>query len=276
MTLTAATASVSPGAGTPTGTVTFMDGSTVLGTAALTNGTAKLTTTTIPAGSNSIKAVYGGDANFTTSTSGSLTQTVHQAATTTALTKSSSTALKFGQSVTFTAKMSAVSPGAGTPAGTVRFMDGATLLSTKTVTSGIVTFTTTSLPVGSNSIKAVYSGDTDFTTSTSGSLAQTVIRASTTTKLTKNTTTAIHFGQSVTFTATVTAVSPGSGAPTAPQTITFMDGANELGTGTLNNGVATLTTTSLAIGSHSVTAVYSGDTDFTGSTSNALSQSVTA
>ena len=272
VTVTATLAVVSPGAGTPTGIVTFQDGATQLGTGAVSGGVATLTTTTIPAGSNSIKAVYSGDTNFTTSTSGSVTQTVHQAATTTTLTKNTTAAITYGQSVTFTAKLAVASPGAGTPSGAVSFMDGTTLLGTGAVSGGIATFTTTMIPAGSNSIKAVYGGDTNFTTSTSGSLSQTVSKSATTTKLTKSSTTVLKFGQSVTFTATLAAVSPGAGTSTG--TVTFKDGSATLGTGTLSGGVATFSTASLSVGSHSITAVYGGDTNFTTSTSSSLSQTV--
>ncbi len=78
------------------------------------------------------------------------------------------------------------------------------------------------------------------------------------------------FNQSVTFTATV---SPnGSGTPTG--TVTFMDGSTALGTGTLSGGLATFATSALAIGTHPVTAVYSGDSNFLGSTSSVLTQNV--
>ncbi len=275
VTFTAKLAAVSPGAGTPTGTVTFKDGSTTLGTATLSSGVAKFTTTALPVASNSITAVYGGDANFNTSTSSALTQTVSKASTTTALTKNTTGATKFGQSVTFTAKLAAVSPGAGTPTGTVTFKNGSTTLGTATLGSGVAKFTTTSLPVASNSITAVYGGDAEFNTSTSGALTQTVSKASTTTKLTKNTTTAIHSGQSVTFTATLAAVSPARGTPTG--IVTFYDnGSTMLGTGTLSGGIATFTTTTLPVGSNSITAAYGGDTDFTTSTSSAISQTVTS
>ncbi len=75
------------------------------------------------------------------------------------------------------------------------------------------------------------------------------------------------FGQAVTFTATVSA---GGG------TVTFMDGATSLGTGTLSGGVATLTTSSLAVGNRSITAVYGGDGTHAGSTSSVLHQTVQA
>ena len=77
----------------------------------------------------------------------------------------------------------------------------------------------------------------------------------------------------MTFTATVTVVAPGAGTPTG--TVTFKDGATTLGTGTLNGaGVATFTTTALAAGSHYITATFSGDGSFNGSTSSALKQDV--
>ena len=68
---------MSPGSGTPTGTVTFEDGSTVLGTVTLSNGTASFTTSSLAVGTHSIKIVYSGDPNFKTSTSAVLKQVVN-------------------------------------------------------------------------------------------------------------------------------------------------------------------------------------------------------
>jgi hypothetical protein len=94
-----------------------------------------------------------------------------------------------------------------------------------------------------------------------------------------STTTAINsptnpsvIGQSVTFTATVSVVAPGIGTPTG--TVTFNDGATQLGIGTVSAGIATFTTSSLALGSHTITAVYGGDTNFAESTSPTLIQVV--
>jgi Bacterial Ig-like domain (group 3) len=78
-------------------------------------------------------------------------------------------------------------------------------------------------------------------------------------------------GQSVTFTAVVNP----SGAGTPTGTITFKDGATPLGSSPLSGGKATLTTTSLSIGTHLLTAAYGGDTNFSGSTSAGLPQNVT-
>jgi hypothetical protein len=164
---------VAPGNGTPTGSVTFMDGSTSLGTGTLSGGTATFSISTLAAAAHSITVVYGGDTNFLTSTSGILTQTVKQAATTSSV-SSSANPSGSGQAVTFTATIAAVSPGSGTPTGTVTWDDGSTVLGTVTLTNGTASFTTSSLAVGSHSIKAVYAGDTNFKTSTSAVLNQVV------------------------------------------------------------------------------------------------------
>src|SRR5439155_719971 len=80
-------------------------------------------------------------------------------------------------------------------------------------------------------------------------------------------------GQAVTFTATVKAKSAGAGTPTG--TVTFKDGPSTLGTGTLNSsGQARFTISTLAVGSHSITASYGGDATFTGSTSRTVTQTV--
>src|SRR5262249_9633578 len=76
------------------------------------------------------------------------------------------------------------------------------------------------------------------------------------------------FGQSVTFTATV---SPA----TASGTVTFLDGGTNIGTGTLSSGVATFATGALSVASHSITASYVGDGNDLASISTALTQTVT-
>ncbi|MFL5493853.1 MAG: Ig-like domain-containing protein [Gemmatimonadales bacterium] len=82
-------------------------------------------------------------------------------------------------------------------------------------------------------------------------------------------------GDNVTFTATVTATPPAAGTPGGQ--VGFFDGATQIGTSNLNgSGVATLSTTGLASGSHSITAAYLGSTDFAGSTSSAITQVVAA
>jgi Bacterial Ig-like domain (group 3)/Bacterial Ig domain len=83
----------------------------------------------------------------------------------------------------------------------------------------------------------------------------------------------INPGDNVTFTATVTATPPGADIPGGQ--VRFFDGATEIGTSNLNgSGVAALSTTSLASGSHSITAAYLGSTNFATSTSSAITQVV--
>ena len=249
VTLTATVLAASPGGGTPTGTVTFFKGTTSLGNGTLNGGgVATLHVTSLPVSvTNSITANYGGDTNFKTNTSAAVTLPVAAASTTTTLTSSASTAV-FGQSVTLTATVAVVSPGAGTPTGTVTFFNGTTSLGTGTLnSSGVATLAVTSLPVAANSITATYAASTDFATSTSSpAVTVKVSQASTTTTLTVSPTSSV-FGESVTLTATIAAVSPGAGTPTG--TVTFFNGTTSLGTGTLNSsGVATLALTSLPVG----------------------------
>ena len=128
-------------------------------------------------------------------------------ATTTTLTSSTNPSL-FGQSVTFTATVAPLS-GRGTPTGSVTFYAGSTALGTATLSSKKASLKTTSVPVGSQAITAVYSGDTNYTLGTSAVLTQTVNPDLTTTKVTSSANPSVH-GQSVTLTATVKAASPGS------------------------------------------------------------------
>src|SRR5207244_5281932 len=119
----------------------------------------------------------------------------------------------FGQSLTFTATVTANAPGAGVPGGTVSFKDGATTLATVAVdATGHAAYVTSALTVGSHTITAVYSGNTNYNTSTSSAITQTVNKDGTTTSLASSKNPSGP-GQAVTFTATVVANAPGSGIP---------------------------------------------------------------
>jgi Bacterial Ig-like domain (group 3)/Pro-kumamolisin, activation domain len=266
------TASISHGTTIPTGTVTFEAGTTVLATVTVgSSGTATYTSSTFTVGTHPITAVYSGDSNYVGSTSAAFSQLVEKAATKTSL-ASSVNPSTFGQSVTLTATVTAVAPGSGTPTGSVKFYDGTTLLGSHGLTSGVAALVTTKLVTGTDSITAVYVASTDYDTSTSGALSQVVDKANTKVTLAASPNPSTS-GATVTFTATVATVAPGAGTPTG--TVTFMDGATELGTGTLNSSKkATFATASLAAGTHSITAVYSGDSNFNGDTSAVLSQQV--
>lgn len=262
-----ATVTPSSGAGTPTGSVSFKDGSTTLGSSALnTSGVAIFATATLAGGMHSITAVYSGDATFNGSTSAALVQTVNPAATTTTLTSSPNPSA-FGASVKFTAT---VSPATAT--GTVQFFDGTTSLGSAAVSGGTASLSTSALAAGAHSITASYSGDANDSASTSSVLTQTVNSViATTTSLTSAPNPSVR-GQSVTFTAKVVPTS-GTGTPTG--TVSFLNGSAVIGSSAVNgSGVATLAYSGLAAGTHSITAKYSGDSNYNGSTSVVLSQVV--
>ncbi len=113
----------SSGSGAPTGTVTFKDGSTTLGTGALNgSGQATFSTSSLSVAGHSITAVYGGDTNFTGSTSSALSENENQDGTATTIASGANPSV-FGQSITFTATVAAASPGGGVATGSDTFKD---------------------------------------------------------------------------------------------------------------------------------------------------------
>jgi len=254
------TVTVSPSAAT--GTVTFKDNGTQIGTGTLSGGVATYTTTTLSVATHPITASYGGDNNYNTSTSSTLNQVVNKANTTTSL-GSSLNPSSYGASVTFTGN---VTPSSAS--GTVTFKDNGTQIGTGTLSGGTATYSTSSLSIATHPITASYSGDGNDNTSMSSTVNQVVNKVTTTTGLSSSLNPSVY-GSNVTFTATVT---PG----TASGTITFEDGSTQIGTGTLSGGVVTLTISWLSVSTHSITAVYGGDGNDNGSTSNAVSQVVNA
>ena len=194
--------------------------------------------------------------------------------TSTALAVSASS-IPSGTSVTLTATVTA---GSGTPVGSVTFYTGTTSLGTGTLNgAGVATLATTALPVGSDSLTAVYAATTSFGGSTSAAVTVTVSAAAapvaTSTALAVSATTAVS-GTNIILTATVT---PASGSTKPTGVVTFYSGTTLLGTGMLNgSGVATLATTSLPVGSDSVTAAYGATTSFNASTSSIVTVVVSA
>jgi uncharacterized repeat protein (TIGR03803 family) len=218
-------------------------------------------TTTVPAGATAgLVEVVTPTATLTSN----VPFVVPSAPNTTAL-ASSLNPSTFGAAVTFTAT---VTSEGGTPTGTVTFKNGSTTLGTGSLSSGEATFETSALSVGTHSITAVYEGSTDFAKSTSAALTQTVEQAASTTALASSLNPSTS-GQSVTFTATVTS---GGGTPTG--WVTFMNGSSTLGTSKLSSGNATFKTSALSAGTHSITAVYKVSSDFAGSISNLVTQTV--
>jgi hypothetical protein len=256
------TATVSGPAGTPTGQVQFKVDNTNFGSPVnLTNGSAtSKATSTLSDGAHTVTASYSGDPYFLSS-SGTLAggQLVWQGSVATTTTvASSANPSPYGQSVTFTAT---VTGKGGTPTGTVLFLDGSASIGTRTLSGGSTTLSTSTLPIGKHTINANYSGDNTFWPS-SGNLTQTITQAlpATQTNVVSSLNPSIY-GQSVTFTATVTGT---GGTPTG--TVTFLDGTSTIGTGTLSGGSTSIQTSSLSAGNHTITANYSGDSNFASST----------
>jgi hypothetical protein len=263
------------GVGLPTGTVTFMDGAATLGTATVDAAAhATYSTAALARGNHAITSVYSGDTNYAGDTSIAYGETVNRASTNITLTNVTTGTTVAGQDYTVMWSVSAVSPGAGIPSGTVTFKDGSTPLITLPLNNaGQRTYATKLLSVGVHTmITAVYNGSGNFIGSTSAPVSHTVNMASTTTAVKADVNPSV-VGHPVTFTASVRPTPPGSGAPTGM--VTFKDGANVLGTGTVDaTAHATLSTTSLAVGNHVITAVYSGDGSFNGSMSGVYGQQV--
>jgi hypothetical protein len=254
------TATVAPAA--TTGTVSFFDGSSMLGSGTLSGGNATFSTSSLGTGNHSINATYAGDSNYAGS-SATRTQTV-KASTTTTL-ASSLNPSNSDQSVTLTVT---ILPSSAT--GTVTFFDGISTLGSGALSNGKVTFSSFNLGAGNHSITATYGGDSNYGGS-SGTLTQ-VVHLNTAITLTSSASPAT-FGQSLTFTAVVSCC-------IATGTVTFLDANSTLGSGTLvylpQNGIitATLVTSSLSVGSHSIRASYGGDTNDNGSTSAVMTQTI--
>ena len=285
VTYTATVGVGAPGTGTPTGKVEFFDtGSAITACgntgAALSGATATCTVTTYSStGSHTITAQYLGDSNYSASAlSGTIAQVVGVDATTVVLTSTSgansSTSTPgssvTGQSITYSAAVSANSPGSGTPLGTVTIAytpsggKAVTMCSGVALVSGKAACGDGAILVEAGSpytITATYQPSTSPTSfaGSSATVTEKVTAASTKTQLMAQSTSS--FGSSVSLKATVTAVAPGFGTPAG--SVTFYDGSAVVGTAALATaGTATLVVTGLQGGSQSFTASYGGSPNF--------------
>jgi sugar lactone lactonase YvrE/plastocyanin len=261
------TVTVTSPTGTPTGNVIFRDGATNIGQGTLNaQGVATLSTSALVTGPHTLTAVYQGDSSYLTSTSASLVETISLA--TTGLTLASpASPVDVGTTVTFT---SVLTGNGVAPAGALTLHDGSAVIATQNVTNtGTFTFSISSLAIGTHTLTAVYAGDANNSPATSNAIAITVQQAASSTSLTASANPST-LGQSLTLTAVVTS----SGANIAG-TVSFLDGGSAIGSAALSaNGTAALTTNSLSFGPHTLTAVYSGDTNHTASTSPVLTEQI--
>jgi sugar lactone lactonase YvrE len=248
------------------GSVTIYDGATQIGTAYLIAGTGKATfkTSSLVVGTHAITANFPGDTNYGPGTSPALTQVVNQAQTTTVIAAAPNPAFAGGAiALTATVKLTL---GVNVPTGAVTFTSGSVILgSTAVSATGTATINTT-LAAGNYSVVATYSGDLNDAASASSPLPLTVEIATTSTAVTANPSPAI-VDSPVAFVAKVTG---NGGIPTGA--VAFSADGASIGTANLDaTGAATLSNSSLAPGTHSITATYAGDANDTGSTSTAIS-----
>ncbi|MBN8887420.1 MAG: Ig-like domain repeat protein, partial [Rudaea sp.] len=265
------TGTVTPVAGgvTPTGKVQFfIDGETEIcadstlsatGTANSVNATCTVPQADLSVGDHALRFQYEGDANNTPSTATlldgtqqTIPQTVHVAQTTTTVTAPASIVL--GNPVTIGVSVSANAPGAGIPSGEVAVNVQGQICSVVLDSTGAGNCTLApQAPAGSKTITASYVGSTNFAAS-SGTANLLVGAAATTTTLTASSATTVY-GQSVTFTATVSAAE----GIALNGTLAFRDGANVLtgcGAVPVASGSAQCTSTGLSVSAHTITATY--------------------
>ena len=238
-----------------TGQVTFMDGPTVLGTGTIIDEIASFATTQLAIATHPITAVYGGDTNYNGATSAVLSQVINKST----LTVIANDAQRvYGQpNPTFTATITG-------------FVDGDTP-AVVTGSPSLTTAATSTSPTGpypiiaaqgtlaaANYNFAFVNGALNITPAAPGSgpTAPVVIAPSLN---------PVPLGTPLTFTMTVPAGATG--------TVNFLDGMTSLGISPVIGNIALLTVSTLSLGTHTITGVYSGDVNFT-SASATLSEVV--
>lgn len=264
------------GSDSPTGTVKFLYGTTILGSAKLAGNSASITasTTGLPAGTYKVTASYAGDSNYGPATSTPLAITLAPRTATTSTLTPSSQILVVGSSAQFTATVSGSSM-YGYPTGSVKLLDGSAVLLTvplyeKTATSSDVGFSapTSGIPPGVYTVRTSYAGDNSNLASVSAPVKVTVLADTVTVMASPN---PVPAGSTFMLTATV----KGSITPTG--SVIFSAGSQDVGSSTLNgSGMAaiTLPAGSLAAGTYSVTAHYAGDQNNPAGTSPAITLTV--
>ena len=250
--------------GPTTGTVTFRDGPTSIGTGTLAGNTATFTTSALAVGSHMITAAWAANSDFSAATSQAILEVVTAAGTTTTVAAAPNPGIA-GAPVALTAT---VKPASGSAAitGKVTFTDGTTTLGTATLSAAGTATINPTLAAGAHAIVATYAGSPNDVGSTSSVLALEVILATTTATVTANPDPALVLS-TITFTATVTG---NGGIPTGSVSF-FANGSINLGSGTLNGaGTAQVINATLPAGAYQITAVYPGDANNAGTSSAAV------
>jgi hypothetical protein len=262
-------------------TMSFSDGSTSLGTVGVSpnpngTGTALFSTATLPAGSHSIAAIFRpsgstgiGPDGFIQSASVVQGLTVNKTASKTTVTVSPNPA----RAGLFPMLTATIAFAAGIPpSGSVTFFQGTAQLSPSwpVNSSGTATvFLQDNLAAGTYSFTATYSGDANYTGSTSPAASLVIIPKITPTVNLTVAPSPARAGSQVSLTVRIPAA---GGNPTPTGAVTFFDGSTQLGTAAFStDGVAGLPVTFATTGTHSLTATYAGDANYLSATSAAVS-----
>lgn len=277
LTLSTKVTSQAPGAGAPGGAVTFKQGATVLGSVTLANGMATYTVGGLTVGAYNITAEYGGNIRYHTSTSAPGAHVINKAPTTTGLEVAPNPAI-VGNSLLFTATVTANAPSSGAVDGLVVFADGATAIGSSPVRNGVAIFNTATLDVGNHPITAQYVGNENLAASASNPIEQVVKRKVLITLSISPSPARVE--EALTFTVVVQDTPPGLdgvmaatlAAPTGTAEIVTAEGA-VIGVVNLQDGIGVYKT-ALPGGVHHLTARYAGDDIFGGGVSQVVAQTV--
>jgi hypothetical protein len=276
-----ATLSTSAYGAAPGGTVTFMNGSTALATVPMVgtaasigaakpaSGTAAYTPS-LPAGTNSITAVYNSDGNYAVATSTAIVIVIDKATPKLTVT-ASPTSIKSNQPVTVTVTIAPVTNIAA-PTGTITLTYGSPVVTTPaaTIINGTVSFTVpaNTFTAGSQAIDALYSGDANYTTASNGISLN--VTAAGTTQPTVTVTTPTGNLTGYPFSLTVSVTGP-SGSPTPTGSISLTNPDWIASPQPLVNGSTTFTIQGgMEGGANTFKATYSGDSTYTSGTATGI------
>ena len=245
-----------------TGSVSFLDGSTPLGTVALNGGQAAVSTSALAVRNHSIVANYSGD-SFSAGSTGMTTVEIDPAQTFTTV-SSISGVIKPGDSLVVNVKVQ--SDAGQVTSGSVQILDNGVPVGSAPLVAGSATATIANLVTGSHVIVASFGGVGNFAPSMSSAipvLVQSPAVPTTTIVVSPRDSAVFQFGQPVTVSVRVAATDPQAGVPGG--TVDFLDNRAAVSTAGLSGGMASATLSNLAVGTHVVTASYSGGPTFSAS-----------
>ncbi len=263
--LVATVAPVAPSTAAPAGHVTFSAGSTDLGSAALVDGVATLSTTALPVGTSALTASATPTSELAGSTSSALQHAVSRSATTVSLT-SDEPAPGPGQPLTLTATVAVTAPGSGTPTGTVAFRDGTAVLATVPVSGGSAVLHLAGLTGGTHALTATYAGDASRTGS-DVALTVTVAKVAALVQIVDVSPEPSRFGSPVTV---VVSVRGATGLPVSGDVELTWGGSTVVGRAAVLDGVATVVVSDLGVGRTTLAARFLGDAHHVAAADEAL------